>query len=168
MATSSGRPNGIDHRILLLGIGNDILTDDGIGPRLVEELSHLSFNRQITFQSATVGGLETIELFAGYETVIIIDAIKTRDGSPGDVYYFTPEDFKETLHLSNLHDVNFLMAMELGKKLGYQLPGDIHIIAVEIVEDEVFSRDFSPAIQGSYPQIKEEIIGIVHDILELK
>jgi len=45
-------------KILVLGIGNDILTDDGIGPKLVGELRKMDFPADITFKTASVGGLE--------------------------------------------------------------------------------------------------------------
>jgi len=53
-----------------------------------------------------VGGLEILELIRDYGSVIIIDAIKKKDGVPGTIYKLTPANFKETLHLSSFHDVS--------------------------------------------------------------
>jgi hydrogenase maturation protease len=152
--------------VLILGIGNDILTDDGIGPRLVQDLQNENFPDGIHFQNAFVGGLEILELIQGYKMVIFIDAIITRDGIPGTVYQFRPEDFRETLHLSNLHDANFITAMHLGKKLNMLLPDKIHIIAVEIVEDRVFSDQFSPEIREKYPTLLESVRKIVFTLID--
>jgi hydrogenase maturation protease len=142
-------------KTLILGIGNDILTDDGIGPRLVLDLQNDDFPGEVHFQNAFVGGLEILEVIQGYDKVIFIDAIITKDGIPGAIYHFRPEDFRETLHLSNLHDANFLTAMELGKKLNMNLPDETHIIAVEIVEDRVFCDQFSTEIKKRYNEILE-------------
>ena len=144
-------------KILLLGLGNDILTDDGIGPKLVRDLSQTLSRTDIDFNTASCGGLETMEHIRGYEKVIFIDAIRTLKGRPGDVFYFTPSDFHETSNLSNLHDINFLTALRMGKILDLDLPSDIHIIAVEIIEDRVFSDKFSPAIAEKYTTILEEV-----------
>ena len=91
---------------LILGIGNDILTDDSIGPKLILELQKAMDHPHVTFQTAALGGLEILELIRDYGSVIIIDAIKTKDGVPGTIYKLTPDNFKETLHLSSFHDVS--------------------------------------------------------------
>ena len=64
-------------KILVLGIGNEILKDDGIGPRLVMDLQH-HFPEEIRFNTSSLGGLEILEMIREYDTVFIIDAIKTK------------------------------------------------------------------------------------------
>ncbi len=142
---------------LVLGIGNDILMDDGIGPRTVEVLKEKYPLPGVQYSTTTLGGLDIVELINGYDSVVFIDAIKTKDGVPGSVYEYTPSDFKETLHLTNLHDISFLSAIELGKELDFNIPGNIHILAVEILEDQVFGEDFTPPLQERFGQIIEEI-----------
>ena len=149
-------------KILVLGIGNEILTDDGIGPKLVEDLKKSDFPDHVKFQNAFIGGLEILEVIQGYAKVIFIDAIITKGGIPGTVYHFRPDDFRETLHLSNLHDVNFLTSLELGKKMNMSLPAEIHIIAVEVIEDRIFSDQFSPGISERYPQIQQTVSSLIH------
>jgi len=150
---------------LILGLGNDILMDDGIGIRLCKEMQQYFTDESVTFDTASLGGLEILELIQGFKNVIFIDAIKTTGGVPGTVYYFTPSDFKETSNLSNLHDVSFLTALEIGRKLNMEIPDSIHIIAVEIVEDLTFGVDFSPEIQEKYPGIIVEVKTHVGKIL---
>ncbi len=150
---------------LVAGIGNVILMDDGIGPRIVKQLAEIQPALKADFESVWLGGLEVIDYIEGYQQVIFIDAIKTKNGIPGDTYYFTPEDFKETLHLSNIHDVSFLTAIQLGKTLGYQIPRSISIIAIEIVEDKIFGNEFSPIIKRKYPQIFQEILKFIRPMI---
>jgi len=152
--------------ILILGVGNDILTDDGIGPKITMRLKNESnISGNIHYDTAFMGGLDLLEFIRDYKTVIIIDAIKTKDGKPGDVFYCTPDDFKYALHLDNLHDVSFLTAIKLGKKSGYNITDNIHIIAVEVVEDRVFSNDFSPEIQKKYEDITATVKRYINEIL---
>jgi hydrogenase maturation protease len=151
--------------ILILGIGNEILTDDGIGPKLVNEIDRGRFPSDVSFQNATLGGLELLDVMRDFRKVIIIDAIKTGQYQPGSIHYYTPDDFKETLHLSNLHDINFLTALELGRQTGMQIPESIQIIAIEIVEDRVFSSSFSPAIAEQYPTILCKVEDLLLDLL---
>jgi len=146
-----------ENKTLIYGIGNEILSDDAIGPKLTWQLEKDLNLPNIKYETAFVGGLEVLEIINGYNTVVFIDGIKTKNGIPGDVYYFTTEDFKETLNLSNLHDTDFLTAIELGKQIGFQIPPNIHIIAIEIVEDGIYSNDFTPEIQKRYDEFYGEI-----------
>ena len=116
--------------ILILGIGNDILSDDAIGPKIVKRLQEDISSDNISFLTAAAGGLEILEMIKNYQQVLIIDAIKTRDGIPGTIYYLTPDNIKETLHNSSFHHVSFLTAHELAKKLEKPEPNHNDIIAV--------------------------------------
>lgn len=142
---------------LILGVGNDILTDDAIGPKVTKTLQERSPLPGVDYETTMLGGLEILEFIVGYDRVVFIDAIKTKGGVPGDVYEFTTDDFKETHNLSNLHDISFLSALELGKTLKYKIPEDIYIFGVEIVEDLVYSNDFTPPVAARYEEIVEEI-----------
>lgn len=146
---------------LVLGVGNEILMDDGIGPRVVETLRDKMPIPGVNYCTTTLGGLKILEFIQDCEWVIFIDAVKTKEGVPGTLYEFTPSDFKETLHLSNLHDVNFLSSVELGKRVGYSIPETIHIFAIEILEDQVFGEELTPPLQERFETIVDEIhIGI--------
>ena len=153
--------------LLVLGVGNRILSDDGIGIRLIEDLQEQFSHQPIEFKDACCGGLEIVEIMQGYDNVIIIDGIKTEYGSPGSIYTFTVEDFKETLHISSFHDISFLIALEFGKKSGLQIPKNIKIVAIEIVEDMIFDENLSPEIAEHYDSIKADVADLLKDQLEV-
>jgi hydrogenase maturation protease len=155
-----------EKNILILGMGNEILTDDGVGIKLLNDLKEKCFYADADYEALSIGGLEIVEFLSGYKTVIILDAIKTLNGVPGSVYRFIPDDFNSTLHIDNLHDISFLNALKVGKELGYDMPSQIEIIAVEIIEDMVFGTDFTPQIQEKYPEIFTEVSEIVNSILK--
>ncbi len=142
--------------VLVLGLGNDILGDDAIGLRVSDELRR-RFGPAYDWQTCNLGGLDILEIIRDYEHVVMIDAIKTGNSQPGTVYYLHPEDFGNTLHIANFHDINILNALEIGRKLGMNLPGRIDIIAIEIIEDKEFSSELSPALSGMFQQICDEI-----------
>jgi hydrogenase maturation protease len=156
----------LNKKILILGLGNEILSDDGIGPRLVKSLSQKINEPDIMFESASCGGLELMEHIRGYEKAVLIDAIHTRKGKPGSVYFFSPSDFRETSNLSNLHDINFLTALHIGNILELDLPSELNIIAVEIIEDMEFSEKLTPVMEEKYPQILEEVLAIIKQIVQ--
>lgn len=152
-------------KTLILGLGNEILSDDGIGPRLVKDLSGMFTDPCLQFEIACCGGLEMMEHLRSFEKAVLIDAIHTVDGKPGNVYYFSPADFMETSNLSNLHDINFLTALRLGEILKLDLPSDLHIIAVEIIEDREFSEELTPVLKENYPGTLAVVSSLVKEIV---
>ena len=156
-------------KTLLLGMGNPILCDDAVGVRLacafkqeLEDIRELEF-----FEDCSVGGLNLVDIFRGYDRVVVLDSIHTTGGVPGDWYYFTEDALRETAHLTNLHDANFATAMELGRTLGMPLPlsKNIHIFAVETKEDRTFSNQMTPELENAYcryaPAILSEVISLL-------
>jgi hydrogenase maturation protease len=158
--------NNASKEILVLGLGNEILMDDGIGPKLTMELEKMLKNPGISYETAAVGGMELIEMIRDYNHVIIIDAIKTQNGVPGSVYYLTPSSFKETLHISNLHDISFLTALRMANRIGIKIPHKIDIIAIEIIEDRVFGEEFTFLVQQRYHKVKSEVVEFVLKLTE--
>jgi len=144
-------------KILVLGIGNTLLSDDGIGPRIVRDLSLVFEGNNISFKEACCGGIEIAELISGYDCVIIIDAIRTVEGRPGDIYYFDISDFKETIHLSSVHDLNFITAIELMKSLGMRPPAHLYVVGIEIYTDTEFNEELSQPLKERYKKIIEEV-----------
>ena len=151
--------------ILILGLGNDILMDDGIGPKLAWHLEKTFPLPNIKYDTAAIGGMELIEMIRDYEHVVIIDAIKTLNGVPGNVYYMTPANFKETLHASHIHDISFLVALRLAENAGIYITNKIDIIAIEIVEDLVFGNDFTTEVQARYEEIKMEVEAMIKELI---
>ncbi|MGD2036177.1 MAG: hydrogenase maturation protease [Bacteroidales bacterium] len=151
--------------VLILGLGNEILADDGIGIKLINELKKKCFPSDIDFSTAACGGLEIVEMMDGYREVIIIDAIKTKGGIPGRVYHMIPSQLKQSSHASNFHDVSFQTAMKFGREAGIGIPDKVDIIAIEIVEDMLFSNRFSEVIEKKYTEILDEVTGLIINIL---
>jgi len=157
-------------RTLLLGMGNPLLRDDAVGVRLASHLA-ARFGRSPgldVIEECSVGGLNLIDVVAGYDRLIVIDSIKTRGGRPGGWYRFTAAALQNTMNLSNVHDANFATALELGRRMGTPLPddGEVHVFAVEVDDNLTFSETMTPALEAAYPELLEEIGSEVGAILE--
>lgn len=148
-------------KTLVLGLGNPVVQDDAVGLHLARDLQALQGARPGVewFPDCSMGGLDLLERLAGYDRVIVLDAIRTRDGRPGDWYRFTATALRETRHLSSVHDANFSTTLELGRRLGLGLPCDdeIHVFAVEIAVNDAFGEELSDAIRVRYPALVDEI-----------
>lgn len=157
-------------KTLLLGMGNPILRDDAVGIRLAQDFKgKLSLIPGLDIiEECSVGGLNLLDLFKGYDRVIVLDSIRTTGGVPGDWYCFTASALCETIHLTNIHDANFATALELGRTMGMVLPEllNILIFGVEIKEHMTFSESMSPELEESYPRYSSEILEEIEALLQ--
>jgi hydrogenase maturation protease len=144
-------------KILILGLGSDILMDDGIGVKIVNDLKSKSDKPNLIYKTSILGGWDLLEEIKGFDALCIIDGIKTKNGIPGDIFRFSLANFRETLHLSNVHDSDFKETLILGNKIGLKLPRIIRIIAVEIEEDTIFGSKLTSKLEENYEQIVEAI-----------
>jgi len=146
-------------KTIILGLGNPILSDDGVGNRVALELEDKLAQRQdVTVIETSLSGLSLIDLLAGYDKAIIVDAIQTAGGKAGQIYRLTPDAFNSTRHASSPHDVNFATALEFGSKLGMAMPKQIVIYAVEVTDTSTFGEEFTPRVKQAIPKCVKTII----------
>jgi hydrogenase maturation protease len=149
-------------RTLVLGMGNPILCDDAVGIRLARALQQEAegFADVDYVVDCSVGGLNILDLVTGYDRLIVFDSIRGWGGPPGAWYAMTGESFRETMNLTNVHDANFTTALELGRQMGTHLPGpeDVHIFAVEIVDNMTFSESMTPEMEAAYPALRAAVV----------
>ena len=144
-------------KALILGLGNPILTDDGVGPQVAKALEGRP-DLEATVMETSLAGLNMLDLLAGYDRAIIIDAIQTVGGKIGQIYRLDPEAFAATRHAASPHDVNFATALELGNQLGLALPQQIDIFAIEVADTSSFSEECTPKVTEAIPLCVEMIV----------
>jgi hydrogenase maturation protease len=145
-------------KTLVLGLGNPILSDDGIGNRIAQVLEEkLARQQDVAVMETSLSGLSLIDLLAGYDKAIIVDAIQTAEGETGQIYRLNPDAFNNTRHVSSPHDVNFATALELGNKLGIAMPKQIVIYAIEVDDVSTFGEEFTPKVKDAIPKCIEHI-----------
>jgi hydrogenase maturation protease len=140
-------------KTLVLGLGNPILSDDGVGIRVAREVADQVKSPQVTVSETNVAGLGLLDSIVGYDKVIIIDAIQTEKGQAGQIYRMGSEDFSLTKHFSSPHQVNLATALELGKMLGLAMPREIAIFAVEAKDVSTFSEGCTPEVEQVIPEV---------------
>jgi len=101
------------NRVLLLGIGNPLLTDDGIGIVAAREIAERKLPG-VDVEEATASGIEVMEMMLDYEKVVVVDAIFIPEHEPGEIMRLKVEDFSHTVHGSSPHGVNISTAIALG------------------------------------------------------
>ncbi len=147
---------------LVLGLGNPILTDDGVGVWVAEAIAaRLPPDLPIDCTEVSVGGLLLMEAMLGYERVILIDALYPDHGQPGAIHRMTLEDLRAispTEHSTSPHDTSLLTALALGQRMGLPLPTEITIYAVEVANIIDFGDTPTPAVAHAIPQVIDAVL----------
>jgi len=149
-----------DKKLLVLGMGSEILMDDGVGSRLANKLKEEDPPPGFHVETSNIGGLELLEIIKDFDQLIILDGMRG-GGDVGDLYFFSPENFRETLHLSTKHDASFLNALKVGEHIGYNLPRSIIIVGIEVEEDRCFGEFYSNNLEDRIDYIYNEIKKLV-------
>ena len=145
-------------KTLILGLGNTILSDDGVGIKVVQELKkRLKPESGIDVVGGGIAGIALLDEIAGYDKLVLIDSIKTGKSEPGTLHKLTPEDFDTAEHLTYSHGVNFSTIVKFGEKLGYKMPGVIDVYAIEIEDNTTFGEKLTPQVDEKISSIVEEI-----------
>jgi hydrogenase maturation protease len=145
-------------KTLILGLGNTILCDDGVGIHVAEELESRLTEPEITVLETSLSGLSLLDILVGYDKAIIVDAIQTVGGKPGAIYRLDPDALQVSRHAASPHDVNLATALELGKKLGLALPREIVIFAIEVADVTTFSEECTPELKKAIPVCVKMVI----------
>ncbi len=146
-------------KTLVVGLGNPVLSDDGVGWHVLEALRlHLEGRPDLDLELCCRGGLSLMERLVGYDRVVIIDAICT-GGCPGQIHLLTPE-VMPTQHSTSGHDASLSTALVLGRRIGAHLPPDedILLVGIEAEETEIFSEYCTPAVTAAIPEAVAMVI----------
>jgi hydrogenase maturation protease len=140
-------------KTLVLGVGNQILGDDGVGVQVANELKKILRDSNIIIDEAITGGMNLLELILDYDKAIIIDAVKSENGKNGDVKKIPLKEFS-TMHSCNPHDVSLFEAIKMAEKMGEdRIPNEIIIIGILMKKIPCeFSEKLSPKIQEAVPK----------------
>jgi hydrogenase maturation protease len=149
-------------KTIIIGVGNPILRDDGVGIHVAEELKKQIKKPNVTIDSAFTGGMNLLDLMVDHDRAILIDAVKRKEGKLGDVNIFGLGELS-AFHTCNPHDVSLPQAVALAKKLGQNLiPKDIKIVGINIGElncefGEELSGEVAKAVPKAVELIKKEV-----------
>ncbi|HPI92958.1 MAG TPA: hydrogenase maturation protease [Deltaproteobacteria bacterium] len=143
-------------KTLVLGMGNPILGDDGIGLVVARALEGKAADSVVA--TSTMIGLDLMDIMTGYDRVFVIDAMCTREGEPGEVRRISPEGGPGTMHLFTSHGLHFFEIIDLGRSCGIDMPEIGAVYGIEIGDAVCFDEELSDGL-------KDKLDGIVEIIL---
>ena len=146
-----------NNEIVVLGLGNILLRDEGVGVRVIEELKNkYSFSPSIRIVDGGTLGFSLINEIEGCKKLIVVDAVKT-GSEPGTMYRFTRDDIRcQITQKMSAHDIGFLEVLEQWKVLG--IAPEIIFLGIEPEDMDSWGMQLSACIQGKVPRLIELVI----------
>ena len=157
-------------RFIVIGLGNPVLGDDGVGWRVADEVERRmeagpsgGRGSNVEIQRLGVGGLRLMECLTGYETAILGDAAEFPDRPIGEVRACRFEDLADHAagHLDSAHDASLRTALTLGRRLGADLPAAIHAVTVQARGTDEFGEELSPEVAAAVTGAAEAVLAII-------
>ncbi|MCP4606613.1 MAG: hydrogenase maturation protease [Proteobacteria bacterium] len=144
-------------KTLIVGIGNTILGDDGVGVHAVRQLQARASCDSVDIIELGTGGLSLLDFANGYDRLIVLDAMVS-GVEPGTIYELEGEDVVRTVHLGSSHEADLLTALAMGKELlGKHMPKDVVVIAVEAMNLNTFSEQLTQEVEAALPEMLKRV-----------
>jgi hydrogenase maturation protease len=141
-------------RTLVLGVGNVLMGDEGVGVHAVRRLSEEPLPEDVTALDGGTGGFHLLECLCGHDSVVLIDA--TMDGQPvGTVTTLEPRystDYPKTL---SAHDIGLKDLIESAALIG-RLPR-VRLVTVSVAEMQPMQLSLSREVEGAIPEVLDRI-----------
>ena len=145
-----------NEKIIILGTGNILLKDEGIGVRVIQKMEELKLPENVELVDGGVAGINLPYLIEGADRLIVIDCVDA-ESDPGDIFRFTPDDVdmpRRDVTMS-FHDITLLEALELAKKDG-KGPETV-IIGVQPKEID-WGLELTPELEKVIPEVIEIVL----------
>ena len=146
-------------KTLVLGIGNDILGDDGVGIHIARAVARKISTKEARVEETGAAGLSLLELIKGHERLIIADAILTNNTEVGKIHRLTLKDLAKTNNSITPHDAALATTLEIGNSLfPGEMPREVVVYGVQTSNVEQFSGKMSPAVKAAVPEVVRLIL----------
>ncbi len=160
-------------KILVLGLGNELYGDDGVGihvvrrakPILEKDPSFLENGFSLVFEECSLSGLALLDVITGYDVLVIVDTIKSDQPEPGKIRILKGQDIRYIPGPSP-HYVSIPQTIEIGRSIGLRVPSQIAIIAVEAKNMYTLGEVLTQEMESAIPKIISELLSLLSHIQE--
>ncbi len=147
------RPN------VVVGLGNEIARDDGVGILAAQRLEPLLEEvGDVEVVALPWAGFALLDVLAGRRRAALIDCMVTGAHPAGTVLRLDEHDFAGSVRLNSFHDINFPTVLALGRRMGWAMPEEIAIWAVEAKVVDEFGEGLSPPVAAAVDRVVGEVL----------
>jgi hydrogenase maturation protease len=150
-------PHHLPSKTLILGLGNDILTDDGVGLAVVRRLaSRYAESENIVLRETMEMGLALLDFLVGFNRVIIVDSLLTGQKPPGTIHEVDVTGWQE-LTGSTPHFLGVGETLALGRQLGLAMPQQVTVLGIEVQDPYTLGTELSQAVASAVPDVVRRV-----------
>jgi hydrogenase maturation protease len=135
----------------IIGLGNSILTDDGVGIYAAREISRrlaeAGLHNGVDILETEVAGFDLMEMMAGWKQVILIDSIQFDGLKPGTVVRIEPDDLRTSIRIRSVHQIDLPTILELGHRMGLEMPAKLIIFGIQAEDPFTFGESLTDAAE---------------------
>jgi len=143
------------NKIILIGIGNNLLSDDGVGPYLAEKLGK---KLNLSYRSVTHVSLELLDLVLGRQTIYIFDSFQNPEIPIGEVVPFILNDLEYQQNPTYSHGMTIPIIFNIGEKLYPRMPDKVFVFGINVSDNQTVSESFSDEINHKLEGIRIHLL----------
>ncbi len=151
--------------ILILGIGNYLMGDEGVGVHFIKNMDTARFPENVSFIDGGTGGFTLIPYFESHKVVILVDATMDKK-APGTISLLKPKFSKDFPQSLSGHNFGLKDMMEILTMLE-KMP-DIYLFTISIETMKPMFLELSPEVEAAIPLVTERILELVQEIRNKK
>ncbi|MFL9483765.1 hydrogenase maturation protease [Chitinophagaceae bacterium LWZ2-11] len=151
-----------ENKVLILGIGNYLMGDEGLGVHLAESLSENELPAGIDILDGGTGGFHLLEYFENYSSVILVDATLDKEDI-GRIRLIRPKFASDFPRAMSTHDIgmrDLIAALQFMDKIP-----DVHLFAVSITPEQMQGIELSQEIQKVMPDLRTQVAALAKKLL---
>jgi hydrogenase maturation protease len=147
-------------RVTIMGIGNPLMRDEGVGIRVIEVLmTGFAFPDNVTLVDAGTMGMGILNLFRECDYMLVVDAVDGTGLEPGTVVRLTPEGIAPNQVMHSLHDVRLVDVLQSAQLIGVQ--PDVDCVGIQIAEMGELAIGLTPAVEAAVPAAVEAALAVL-------
>ncbi|MFQ5685904.1 MAG: hydrogenase maturation protease [Candidatus Scalindua sp.] len=150
-----------NNKVVIIGVGNLLLMDEGIGIHVINELERQKLPQNVEIYDGGTGGFKLTDLMHGAKMVVFIDAVDTGK-APGTITTFNPEDVRSIYQKKkySLHDTDLMEVIKMVELLDN--PPEIEIVGVQ---PKTINYGITPSkeLRDAMPDIINTVLSLQSD-----
>ena len=145
-------------KTLVLGLGNSIMGDDGVGLRIVQEVRrHLRDCTTVDVDECYAAGPTLLDFIVGYDALVFVDSLVC-DAPRGTVLQPKREQLPDQPATIDAHGMGLLGVLNLGENMGLHVPRKLSIVAVAVEPNMEASEELSAEVEAAIPEAVERVL----------
>jgi len=150
----------VSERITVMGIGNPLVKDEGVGVRVVEVMmSTLAFPDNVTIVDAGTMGMGILNIFQGCDYLLVIDAVDGTGEPAGTVVLMTPEEMAPNTIKHSMHDTRLVDVLEAAMLMGTQ--PEVQCVGIQILDMDGIAVGLTKPVEDAIPAAVEAALSLL-------